>query len=59
LQIYTSNHGMHGLGFQEYRQVATAFMEKHLKYNVDDPENSDSMLTIIPPPNACPFAANT
>jgi hypothetical protein len=44
LQIYTSNHSMHGLGFQEYRQVATAFMEKHLKYNVDDPDNGDCML---------------
>ena len=35
---------MHGLGFQEYRQVATAFMEKHLKYNVDDPDDGDCML---------------
>ena len=44
LQIYTSGHGMHGLGFQEYRQVATAFMEKHLKYKLDEFE--DSMLDI-------------
>ena len=29
---YTSQYEMHGLGFQEYRQVATAFMEQHLKY---------------------------
>ena len=32
---YTSQHEMHGLGFQEYRQVATAFMEVHLKYKGD------------------------
>jgi len=36
LKIQTTNHGMHGLGFREYRQVATAFMEKHLKYKVDE-----------------------
>jgi hypothetical protein len=40
LQIYTSGHGMHGLGFQEYRQVAIAFMEKHLKYKADEFEDS-------------------
>jgi len=40
LQTYTSEHGMRGLGFQEYRQVATAFMEKHLKYKVDDSDNN-------------------
>ena len=39
LQISTSSHGMHGLGFQEYRQVATAFMEKHLKHREDDAES--------------------
>lgn len=39
LQIYTSEYGMRGLGFQEYRQIATAFMEKHLKYKVDDSDN--------------------
>jgi hypothetical protein len=43
LQISTSGHGMHGLGFQEYRQVATAFMERHLKHREDD---SDSWLDI-------------
>src|SRR6202048_5328092 len=32
---YTNQHEMHGLGFQEYRQVATAFMEVHLKYKED------------------------
>jgi hypothetical protein len=31
LQLATSNHKMHSLGFQEYRQVATSFMEIHLK----------------------------
>jgi hypothetical protein len=35
----TSRHGMHGLGFREYRQVATAFMEHHLKYKADDRED--------------------
>jgi len=39
LQSYTSEHGMRGLGFQEYRQIAIAFMEKHLKYKVDDSDN--------------------
>jgi hypothetical protein len=43
LQISTSGHGIHGLGFQEYRQVATAFMEKHLKHREDD---SDSWLDL-------------
>jgi hypothetical protein len=38
LQTYTSSHGMHGLGFREYRQVASAFMEKHLKYKEDEGE---------------------
>ena len=36
LKIQTSRHGMRALGFREYRQVATAFMEKHLKYKVTD-----------------------
>ena len=27
---------MRALGFREYRQVTTAFMEKHLKYKVTD-----------------------
>ena len=45
LKIYTSENGMHGLGFREYRQVATAFMEKHLKYQMDETEgNLNSML---------------
>ena len=43
LQISMSGHRMHGLGFQEYRQVATAFMEKHLKHREDD---SDSWLDL-------------
>jgi hypothetical protein len=36
LKQYTSQNGMPGLGFQDYRQVATAFMEKHLKYKTDE-----------------------
>ena len=36
LKKQTSKHGMRALGFREYRQVATAFMEKHLKYKVTD-----------------------
>ena len=36
---------MNGLGFQECRQVATTFMEKHLKYQMDETEgNLSSML---------------
>ena len=27
---------MHGLGFREYRQVAIAFMETHLKFSLDE-----------------------
>jgi hypothetical protein len=40
LQIYTSKYGMRGLGLQEYRHVATAFMEKHLKYQVNEPKGN-------------------
>jgi hypothetical protein len=36
LKQYTSKYGMHALGFRDYRQVATAFMEKHLKYKLDE-----------------------
>lgn len=32
---------MHGLGYREYRQIAVAFMEKHLKYKVDNPFNEE------------------
>lgn len=35
LKLKTSESGMHGLGFRDYRQVAIAFMEEHLKYKVD------------------------
>src|SRR5208282_3511168 len=42
LQTYINKYEMRGLGFQEYRQITTAFMEKHLKYKVDD---SDNMLS--------------
>ena len=37
LKIYTSKNKMHALGFRQYRQVAIAFMEKHLKHNMDEP----------------------
>ncbi len=40
LQIYLSENGMRALGLQEYRQVATAFMKRHLKYNADDDINT-------------------
>ena len=36
LKQYTCKYGMHGLGFREYRQVAIAFMEKHLKFSLDE-----------------------
>jgi RecQ family ATP-dependent DNA helicase len=39
LKRTTSSHEMHGLGFREYRQVATAFMEENLKYKARDPDN--------------------
>ena len=41
---YTSQHEMHGLGFQEYRQVATSFMEMHLKYKEDYLEKDQDSL---------------
>ena len=41
LKQTTSGHGMHGLGFREYRQVATVFMEKHLKYKAADPDDEN------------------
>jgi DEAD/DEAH box helicase len=41
LKCTTSRRGMHGLGFREYRQVAAAFMEHHLKYKMDDPDDKN------------------
>jgi hypothetical protein len=35
LKIYTSKNKMRAFGFQDYRQIAVAFMEKHLKDKVD------------------------
>ena len=35
LKMHTSKNNMRALGFREYRQIAVAFMEKHLKYNID------------------------
>lgn len=40
LKQYTSRYKLHGFGFQEYRQVAVAFMEKHLKFKVEELENT-------------------
>ena len=40
LQTYISEHEMRGLGFQEYRQVTMMFMEKYLKYKMDDSDNN-------------------
>ena len=37
LKVHTSKNKMHGLGFREYRQVAIAFMEKHLKHKLNEP----------------------
>ena len=34
LKIATSQSKMHALGFRDYRQVALAFMEQHLKYKM-------------------------
>jgi len=34
LKRYTADHGMRPLGLLEYRQVAIAFMEKHILYRV-------------------------
>ena len=41
LKLYTGKYKMPSLGFREYRQVAIAFMEKHMKYKVDDCEWSE------------------
>jgi hypothetical protein len=35
LKVHTSKNKMRPLGFREYRQIAVAFMEKHLRYKVD------------------------
>ena len=35
LKVETSLANMPSIGFREYRQIATAFMEKHLKYKFD------------------------
>jgi hypothetical protein len=46
LRMYTSEHMMHGLGFQEYRQVATVFMQKHLKYQVNKSTSISNSLDV-------------
>jgi hypothetical protein len=45
LKIETASHGMHSLGLREYRQVATVFMEKHLKYKASV-ENVNAVLDL-------------
>ena len=35
LKYETTSAEMQPLGFKEYRQIATAFMEKHLKHNLE------------------------
>jgi hypothetical protein len=41
---YMSQHGMRGLGFQEFRQMATTFTEKHLKYKADESDVKEDAL---------------
>jgi hypothetical protein len=41
LKTFTVLHGMRPLGLQEYRQVAIAYMEKHLRYKVDDGDHDE------------------
>jgi hypothetical protein len=41
LKHMMSHHGMYGLRSREYRQVATAFMERHLKYKAGDPDDEN------------------
>ena len=44
LKYETSLAGMPSIGFREYRQIATAFMEKHLKHKlVNDSIQVDNM----------------
>jgi hypothetical protein len=46
LKITTSEHKMQALGFRDYRQVAVAFMEKHVKYKVKDIQGVNSILDL-------------
>ena len=46
LKITTSQHKMQPLGFRDYRQVAQAFMEKHLKYKVKDIQGLNAILDL-------------
>jgi hypothetical protein len=46
LKITTSEHKMQALGFRDYRQVALAFMEKHLKYKVKDIKGLNAILDL-------------
>lgn len=46
LKITTSQHKMQALGFRDYRQVAGAFMEKHLKYKTKDIRGLNAILDL-------------
>lgn len=46
LKITTSQHKMQPLRFRDYRQVAQAFMEKHLKYKVKDMQGLNAILDL-------------
>jgi len=46
LKITCSQHKMQPLGFRDYRQVAQAFMEKHLKYKVKDIQGLNAILDL-------------
>ena len=48
LKLFTStSKDLPGLGYRDYRQVSTAFMEKHIKYKVDaEVESEDNILDL-------------
>lgn len=46
LKVTTSQNKMQSLGFRDYRQVALAFMEKHLKYKVRDIQGLNAILDL-------------
>jgi len=42
----SSVRSMRPLGIREYRQVATAFMEQHLRYKVDDGQEEENIFNL-------------
>ena len=44
LKLTTTDYNMPALGFRDYRQVATAFMEQHLKYKIKNIQGLNSIL---------------